>query len=91
MLNLFLACVCVTFSSHRQTSTGCVAVTATCATSPLSQITYKTKGIAKVFAEFNTVLFSSKNDEIKDKQDSEAGLENTCEHPDDDIEDEQAR
>ena len=33
----------VTCSSHRQSSTGCVVVTATCATSPLSQITYKTK------------------------------------------------
>ena len=32
-----------TFSSHRQSSTGSVVVTATCATSPLSQITYKTE------------------------------------------------
>ena len=43
MLNLFLACVFVTFSSHRQSSTGSVVVTATCATSPLSQITSNTK------------------------------------------------
>ena len=35
--------VSVIFSSHRQSSTGSVVVTATCATSPLSQITYKTK------------------------------------------------
>ena len=31
------------FSSHRQSSTGCVAVTATCVTSQLSQITSKTQ------------------------------------------------
>ena len=35
--------MCVTFSSHGQSSTGSVAVTTTCATSPLSQITSKTK------------------------------------------------
>ena len=33
----------VTFSSHRESSTGSAVVTATCATSPLSQITSKTK------------------------------------------------
>ena len=31
------------FSSHRKSGTGSVAVTATCATSPLSQITSETK------------------------------------------------
>ena len=39
MLRLFLARVCFIFSSHRQSSTGSVVVTTTCATSPLSQIT----------------------------------------------------
>ena len=34
-------------------------------------------------------LHSSKNDETKDKQGSEAGLENTCDHPDGDIETDQ--
>ena len=42
------------------------------------------KGIANVFAEFHEDLYSSKNDERKDKQDSEAGPENTCDHADDD-------
>ena len=37
--------MCSEFSSHRQSSTGSVVVTATCATSPLSQITCKTKKI----------------------------------------------
>ena len=46
------------------------------------------KGITNVFAEFHKDLYSKKNDEIKtDKRDSEAGPENTCDHPDDDIED----
>ena len=40
---MFLACVCVTFSSHRQSGTGSLVVTASCATSLLSQITSKTK------------------------------------------------
>ena len=35
--------VAVDSSTHRQSCTGGVAVTATCATSPLSQITLKTK------------------------------------------------
>ena len=35
--------VCSTFSSHGQSSSGRVVVTTTCATSPLSQITSKTK------------------------------------------------
>ena len=38
----FSACVCVTFSSHRQSSAGSVVVTATCATSPLPPIMSKT-------------------------------------------------
>ena len=46
------------------------------------------KGIANVFAFYND-LFSIKNNEIKDAQDSEAGLENTCDHPDDDIDDDE--
>ena len=45
MLELFSARVGSTFSSHMQFSTGSVDVTATCATSPLSQITSKTKKI----------------------------------------------
>ena len=44
MLKLFLVLVSVQhFSSHRQSSTGSVVVTTTCATSPLSQFTSKTK------------------------------------------------
>ena len=43
MLELFLAGVGSTFSSHRQSSTGSVVVTATCATSPPSQITSQTQ------------------------------------------------
>ena len=47
------------------------------------------KGIANVFAEFHEDLYSNKNDERKEKQDSEAGPENTCDHADDDKEDDE--
>ena len=58
----------------------------------LGNIEATRKGIADVVAKFCKDLYSSKNDERKDKQSSEAGLENTCDHPDDDIEnDEQDR
>ena len=46
------------------------------------------KGIPNVFAEFHKDLYSSENDERKDKQDSEAGPENS-DHPDDDIEEDE--
>ena len=52
----------------------------------LGSIEAKRNGIANVFAEFCKHLCSSKNDETKDKQGSEAGLVNTCDHLDDDIE-----
>ena len=39
LVTVFLLTVRVIFSSHRQSSTGSVVVTATCATSPQSQIT----------------------------------------------------
>ena len=51
MLKLFLACVRCTFSSHRQSSTGGVVIATTCATSPLSQITSKTKRVDRSFAQ----------------------------------------
>ena len=44
------------------------------------------KGIAKVFAEFYKDLFSRKQDETKDNQSSESRLESICDHPNDDIE-----
>ena len=43
------------------------------------------KDIGGVFVEFYKGLFSRKNDETKDKQDSEAGPENTCDNSEDDI------
>ena len=43
------------------------------------------KGIANVFAEF----YKDSHYERKDKKGSEAGLGNTCDHPDDDIEDDE--
>ena len=52
----------------------------------LGNIEATRKAIANVFEEFYKDLYSSENDETKDKQSSEAGLENTCDHPDDDIE-----
>ena len=42
-VTVFVRTVGVLFSSHRQSGTGSVVVFATCATSPLSQITSKTK------------------------------------------------
>ena len=49
------------------------------------------KRIANVFVVFYKYLYSNKNDERKDKQDSEAGPENTCGHVDDVIEGDEQR
>ena len=52
----------------------------------LGSIEATRKGIANVFAEFYEDQNSRQNVERQDKQSSEAGLDNTCDHPDDDIE-----
>ena len=51
--------VCFIFSRHRQSSTGSVVVTATCATSPLSQITSKTKKMTNAILEPSTGVLST--------------------------------
>ena len=47
------------------------------------------KGIAKAFAKFYKDLSARNNSKRKDEKDSEARPENTCDHADDDLEDDE--